>query len=75
MDPSTGTLNLDPDPGFWPNLDPYTVLCLFYFLENIFLKKLQENTGTGRHFGSVGSMNGEFLFLILHILPVIYPFF
>ena len=22
MDPNTGTLNLDPDPGFWPNLDP-----------------------------------------------------
>ena len=19
---NTGTLNLDPDPGFWPNLDP-----------------------------------------------------
>ena len=22
VDPNTGTLNLDPDPKFWPNLDP-----------------------------------------------------
>ena len=22
VDPNTRTLNLDPDPGFWPNLDP-----------------------------------------------------
>ena len=22
MDPNTVTSNLDPDPGFWPNLDP-----------------------------------------------------
>ena len=25
MDPNTLNLDLDPDPGFWPNLDPYPI--------------------------------------------------
>ena len=32
MDPNT--LNVDPDPGFWPNLDPDPGLC-YKFWKNV----------------------------------------
>ena len=36
VDPNT--LNLDPDPGFWPNLDPDPELC-YQFEKKIILEK------------------------------------
>ena len=82
-------MNLDPDPGFRPNLDQDSGLCNKFLTKNvnyrfggkkflstnIFFKKLQGNNGNGRNFLSVGSMNGELLSSILHLLFLIYPFF
>ena len=47
VDPNT--LNLDPDPGFWPNLDPDPELC-YQFEKKIILDKKQvffKNKSTG----------------------------
>ena len=32
------TLNLNPDPGFWPNLDPDLVLCYNLILKKCLIK-------------------------------------
>ena len=75
-------MNLDPDPGFRPNLDQDSGLCNKFLTKkvnyrfggkkflstNIFFKKLQGNNSNGRNFLSVGSMNGELLSSILHLL-------
>ena len=82
---------MDTDPKFWPNLDPDPGLLVVENLEYIFLsireKKFSLNkyfvktirkNGTGeiyRQLSTVPTLNGEFLSLILHFMPLIYPVF
>ena len=60
------TLYLNPDPGFWFNLDPVRIdgyVISFGREKNVKIV-------------SVGCMDDYFfLSLILHLLPLIYPFF
>ena len=72
MDPNT--LNLDTDPGFWPNIDPDADpgpdpdqgLC--YQFQKKKLNLILENN----NFLLVKSLNCEFISLILHLLPLCY---
>ena len=80
------TLNLGS--RILPNLDPYPELCFFY-VKNSFggkkfplkisvkkiFKKYKKNNGNGRNFKTFGSLNGEFLSTIYHLLPQIYSIF
>ena len=59
LDPNTDEI-LNPDPEFWPNLDPDPELCYKFLDENC---------------SKVESLNGKLLSSILHLLPLIFPIF
>ena len=78
-------MDMDPDPAFWPNLDPDPGLC-YQFLKNV------ENSFRGKNFyrkiffknnkktitmamSSVGPLTREFLSKILHLLSLFHHIF
>ena len=81
-----GTLNFDPGPGFWPHLDLDPIPRLCQYLKKVLKIVLEEKNPFQQTFfkkeikrimaPEVGSLSGEFLSSILHLLPLIliYPF-
>ena len=71
VDPDT--LNFDPGPEFWPNLDPdsdpngYVINFEKNNKNNLFLTKKRTKSDE--------SLNGEFISEILHLLPLFHLIF
>ena len=85
MNPNT--LNLDPDTGFWPNLDPDPSYAINFKIKNSFSEKLlhlkrylyfERTLRTKcnlKNFLSVESLNCEFIYKILHLSTLFYLIF
>ena len=61
------TLNLDPDPEYWPNMDPDPVLCYYQFEKKIYLKPNIKYWPRKKCVVVVESLKSD-----LNFLPIIY---